>query len=112
MKIPLQVTFRNLDPTPGVARHVWKRARALEKFAGELMGCRVVIDVPHRRHREGRIFHVRIDLTLPGGDVVITRDPSVDHSHEDVVVAVDDAFDAAGGHQAPRATIVAVLFHT
>jgi cold shock CspA family protein len=95
MKTALQVTFRNLEPSELVKRYVQERAEMLEKYAGELIGCRVLIETPHRRHQQGQLFHVRIDVTLPGGEVVITRDPSADHAHEDVLVAVRDAFDAA-----------------
>jgi hypothetical protein len=38
---------------------------------------------------------VRIDLTVPGAELVVSRDPELDHGHEDVYVAIRDAFDAA-----------------
>ena len=38
---------------------------------------------------------VRIDLTVPGEEIVIGREPGHDHAHEDVYVAIRDAFDAA-----------------
>jgi cold shock CspA family protein len=48
-----------------------------------------------RRRRKGDLYHVRIDLTVPGAEIVVRRDPPEDHVHEDVVVAVRDAFKAA-----------------
>ena len=47
------------------------------------------------RHRQGTIYHVRVDLTVPGGEVVVNREPGEDHAHEDLHVAIRDAFDAA-----------------
>jgi hypothetical protein len=47
------------------------------------------------RHRQGTIYHVRVDLTAPGGEVVVNREPGEDHTHEDLHVAIRDAFDAA-----------------
>jgi hypothetical protein len=59
------------------------------------------------RHRQGTIYHVRVDLTAPGGEVVVNREPGEDHTHEDLHVAIRDAFDAArrptaGSHATSR----------
>jgi ribosomal subunit interface protein len=95
MKIPLQITFRNVEQTPLITDYVHERAESLEMYAPQLTSCRVVIETPHRHHREGRIFEVRVDMTVPGAELVVGREPSVNHSHEDVFVAIRDAFDAA-----------------
>lgn len=95
MKIPLQITFRNLARSDLVEEYVHKRAESLEKYADQIVTCRVIIESPHRRHRQGQLFHVRVEAAVPGGDVIIRRDPAEKHSHEDVFVAIRDAFDAA-----------------
>ncbi len=59
------------------------------------MACRVVVETPHRRHHQGMLYHVRIDLTVPGGELALSREPAAHHAHEDVFVAIRDAFDAA-----------------
>jgi cold shock CspA family protein len=38
---------------------------------------------------------VRIDLTVPGTELVVSRDNGLNHAHEDAYVAVRDAFKAA-----------------
>lgn len=43
----------------------------------------------------GNLFHVRIDITVPEGEVVVCREPPQHQAHEDPCVAVRDAFDAA-----------------
>ena len=43
---------------------------------------------------EGGVYHVRVDLTVPGREIVVSRDPAENHAHEDVYVAIRDAFDA------------------
>lgn len=95
MKIPLQIVFRHVEQSALVTDYVRQRAEALENYGPELIRCKVIIEAPHRHHREGRIFHVRIDMTTPGAEIVVGRDPSLKHSHEDVFVAIRDAFDAA-----------------
>jgi len=94
MQIPLQVSFRGMDPSDAVEARVRERAAKLDRFYDRIMGCRVVIESPHRRHHQGKLFHVRIDLTVPGGEFAVTREPAEHHAHEDVFVAVRDAFDA------------------
>lgn len=60
----------------------------------DLVGCHVVVSQPHRHHRRGNLWHVRVEATLPGADVVVDRTHRLDHAHEDVHVALRDAFDA------------------
>jgi cold shock CspA family protein/ribosome-associated translation inhibitor RaiA len=95
MQLPLQITFRNLAPSAAIDAAVRKRATRLERFYPRLMACRVVVESPHRRHHQGKVFHVRIDLTVPQGELLVSRDPAEHHAHEDVHVAIRDAFNAA-----------------
>ena len=94
MQIPLELSYRNLEGSPAIEEHVRKRVQKLERMAPDLIACRVVIEVPHRHHHQGVIYHVRIDATLPEHEVVVSRDPGEHHAHEDLYVAIRDAFDA------------------
>ena len=42
-----------------------------------VMGCRVAVECPHRQPQRGNSYHVRIDLTVPGGELVIKHEPSL-----------------------------------
>lgn len=95
MKIPLQVIFRNMDPSDFVEARIKEKAENLEQFAKDIMSCRVIIEAPHKHHHKGNIYAVKIDITLPGKEIVVDRNPSQDHAHEDVYVAIRDAFNAA-----------------
>jgi len=94
MQLPLQITFRNFEPSDAVKAQVNDRASKLDRFYDGIIGCRVVIESPHRHHHQGKIFHVRIDLTVPQGEIVVNREPEENHAHEDVFVAIRDAFNA------------------
>jgi cold shock CspA family protein len=94
MRLPLQITFRNLPRSEAVERAVRERAERLDRFCQRIMACRVVVETRHRRHH-GNLYHLRIDLTLPGQEIVAGREPSRHQAYEDVYVAVRDAFDAA-----------------
>ena len=91
MQLPLQITFRDIPPSPAVEARIRKKAEKLESYYDRIMGCRVVIEVPQKHHHQGKLFNVRIDITVPGGELVVNR-----HPHEDIYVALRDAFAAAG----------------
>lgn len=95
MAIPLQITFRDMDPSPAVDANVREHAERLKRFHDRIVSCRVVIAAPHRHHHKGHIYAVSIDLSVPGADVTVSRDPQRNHAHEDVYVAIRDAFNAA-----------------
>jgi cold shock CspA family protein len=95
MEIPLQITFRGIDPSPAIENSVREHAVKLEEFHDAVTGCRVIVETKHRHHRKGKFYRVRIDLTVPGSKIAVSREPERDHAHEDVYVAIRDAFDAA-----------------
>jgi len=94
MKVPLQVTFRHMKRSESVEARILERAAKLERLHDQVMTGRVVVDLPQQRQRKGKVFHVRIDITVPGRELVVNRDPLINHAHEDVYVALEDAFDA------------------
>ncbi len=95
MQLPLQITFRGMAASPAFEDQIRRRAEELDRFYDRIMACRVVVESAHRHQRKGRIHHVRVELTVPGGEIVVKRDPPEHHGHEDLQVAIRDAFDAA-----------------
>ena len=120
MKTPLQVKFRNMPRSQAIEDNIREKASKLESFYDRIMSCQVIVGAPHRHHRKGKAYEVRIDLAVPGGELVINRWPkrlkaaksslierpeteliesherSKHGSHADVYVAIRDAFNAAG----------------
>lgn len=95
MKTPVQVTFHNMEHSPAVETAIRERAGQLEKFCADIIGCQVEVEAPHRHHHRGNLFEVRLRVTVPGTEIVANRNPDEDHAHEDVYVALRDAFRAA-----------------
>lgn len=95
MDIPLQISFRNMDRSETVEAKVRERAGKLEIYYNHISSCRVVIEAPERRRRKGKLYHVRVEIGVPGTELVANRHPKDKQAHEDVYVAVRDAFDAA-----------------
>lgn len=85
-----------MAPSEPIEAAIREKAKRLDRFYDRIMGCRVVVEAPHRSHRKGKVYHVRIDLTVPGSELLVKRDPPMHGAHEDIYVAVRDAFNAAG----------------
>lgn len=90
MKTPLQITFRDIEQSDALEVHIREKADKLETFFEPIMSCRVVVEMPHQHKQQGKFFNVRIDIGVPGKEIVVNRD-----KHEDVYVALRDGFDAA-----------------
>lgn len=94
MKVPPQITFRNLPASEAVEQDILDKIDDLDKYHDKITSCRVVIESPHHHHHKGYLYQVRIDLRLPGIELVVNTESEKNHAHEDVYVAVRDAFDA------------------
>lgn len=90
MKIPMQITIRDMEHSEALEQHIVEKSKKLEEFFDHIISCRVVVEMPHKHHHQGKQFNVRIDIGVPGNEIVVNRDQS-----EDVYVALRDAFNAA-----------------
>jgi ribosome-associated translation inhibitor RaiA len=112
MRLPLQVTFRNVQRSSEVEQWIEEEAAKLDQFYSRIMGCRVLVEMPSRHRRKGGLYHVRIDLTVPGGELVVKEQPSLPNAirqtdqgrpakrlevkapHKDMRQTINDAFNA------------------
>lgn len=90
MQIPLQITVRDVEHSEALEARIRSKVEKLEEFFKHITSCRVVVEVPHKHHHQGKQFNVRIDIGVPGSEIVVNRDHA-----EDVYVALRDAFDAS-----------------
>lgn len=91
-----EIVFEGMPPSDAVKARIEAEIEKLARFHDRITACRVVITAPHRHHHKGKLYDARIHLTLPGQrDVVVGGSTAADHSHEDVYVAIRDAFQAA-----------------
>ena len=90
MQTPLQITFRDIQQSDALETRIRERAEKLEEFHPSIISCRVVVEERDRHKNQGKEFCVRLDVRVPQHEIAINRD-----HHEDVYVAVRDAFNAA-----------------
>lgn len=84
-----------MDPSPAVEESIKHWARHLDHRFERIERCAVVVELPHGRHRQGMPFQVHVYVTIPDRTIAITRDSGIDDVHEDIYIAIADAFRAA-----------------
>lgn len=84
-----------MDSSPSVEAAIRRQVSDLDELYNRITSCRVVLEIPHRRHQKGKHFHLRIEMHVPGKVLVVNRDPAKHGAHEDAYVAIRDAFRAA-----------------
>ena len=94
MQLPIQVTFRHVDPSPAVEARVRELAERLDHFYPRMTGCHVVIAGPPAHKHKGAPYSVRIDVIVPGEEIYVDSERDLHEEHRDVYVALRDAFDA------------------
>lgn len=94
MTMPLRITYHGLEGSEAIEGAIRERAEKLPQFFDRIQDCRVVVEVPHRSHKKGNQFQVKVDLVVPGEEMVVTKDMQAGHPHEDLFVVIRDAFDA------------------
>jgi ribosomal subunit interface protein len=94
MAIPVQITFRDIDPSDAIEAQINDRVKRLEKFAKRATGLHVAVAAPHQSGYKGKLYQFTLELLMPGGDIVVKQGDTPDHAHEDVYVAMRDAFAA------------------
>lgn len=94
MQTPLKLTYRNVESSPEIDALVEERALWLEGYFPRIIGCRVTVDRPHRRHSHGNAYQVRVDVSVPGDELIASRTADEDSGHDSLARAVRDTFHA------------------
>lgn len=90
MPVPLNISFHGIANSEALESHVREKLEALSQLHPNLTRCKVKIEQPHHHKHQGNAFNVRLDLYVPGDEIVVNHD-----ANEDPYVALRDAFDAA-----------------
>lgn len=88
--MPLEIAVRGMPHSPALEARIREKAARLEEFHPRIVRCHVMVEESGKHQHKGRRFTVRIDVRVPGREIAVTHE-----HHEDVFVALRDAFDAA-----------------
>lgn len=92
---PLEIAFQDMDHSDAVEARIRERVGRLKRFHQRIVTARVAVERGSARHHKGNTYEVRIDISVPGTEIVVNREPGDRNAHEDVYVAIRDAFAAA-----------------
>ncbi len=92
--IPVNIAYKDIDPSDAISTVISKKVQGLGKFSPNIIGCKVIVSSPHRSKKTGIIHHLSIHVEIPGDDIIVSREPETDGSHEDLQVVIRDAFKA------------------
>jgi ribosomal subunit interface protein len=92
MVIPVLITFRHMQPSHAIEDAIRELAAKLDRFHPRITSCRVAVEAARHRHMKSSVFHVRVDVTVPGSELVAVSDTSAPSPHQDVYLALSDAF--------------------
>jgi cold shock CspA family protein len=113
MKIAVHAVESVADEVDAMQRQIASRAIRSYHFPHPVDPARTLIETPHRHRELGRHLRVRIELSLPGEDIVVSHEPTlhatlkdveeeahrkdndIEPVHKHAEVAVREAFDAA-----------------
>lgn len=98
MDVPVEISFTNLNSSPALEQRIRERVAKLDKISGHLVSCRVAVALPHRQHQQGNIPRIRIDMAVPGQELVVSHEPhhmERKYTEPDIINALNEAFRAA-----------------
>jgi ribosomal subunit interface protein len=89
-----EIYFKNMDASDIVQALIEERIRKLERLFDKITSCHVYVAAPHQQHRTGNRYEITVEVRVPGTELVVNDNPGDVRTHDDVRVAVRDAFDA------------------
>ncbi len=95
MQLPLQVSFRHMEHSAEFEALIRDKAAKLDTYSDHIMSCRVLVEPAGKHRRHGNLYEVRIDITVPGEEIVVTRESGEHIEYKDFHTALRDAFDSA-----------------
>jgi ribosomal subunit interface protein len=90
MYFPVQITIRDIPPTDSITAHIKKKCEKLQHYFDRITACRIIVSLPQKNQHQGKLYNVRIELSVPKEEITVTR-----IKDENLFVAIRQAFSAA-----------------
>jgi hypothetical protein len=74
MERPLQIAYKGLEASEFLDSLIRERAAKLERYHPNVIGCRVVVEVPHRSAESGKTpIGIAVEVEVPGQNLVVAK---------------------------------------
>jgi cold shock CspA family protein len=96
MEIPLEISFRNVQPHPDIEARVRRRLAKLERLCDHIIRCRVAVERPNAHPDSGNPYRIRLELTVPPKhEIVVDEGPLANDLQTELPTVINNAFRAA-----------------
>ncbi|MBD3345244.1 MAG: HPF/RaiA family ribosome-associated protein [Chitinivibrionales bacterium] len=96
MNVPLEISYRNVNPTDELDDLIRAKAAKLEEICDYISSCRVLVEQPERHQRTGRPYHVRLDISVPPGHrIAVHQEPKHVEQTDSAQTEIRRAFEEA-----------------
>lgn len=96
MEKPLQIAFKDTESSEFIETLIRERVDRLERFHHRIIGCRVVVDIPHRSHGSAKLpMGIAVEVEVPGRNKIVAKGAENRHDTKaDQSVIINKVFDA------------------
>ena len=96
MQRSLQTTYKGIPSSPAFDALIQRRVEALERLHSRIIGCRVVVEAPHRSAGSGKVpIGVTVEVEVPNRKLIVGKDTQERHeAKNDHTAPLNNAFDA------------------
>jgi cold shock CspA family protein len=96
MKIPLELTFRDVLKTETIENLIRKKVEKLHKICDSMTSCTIAVEQPQKEMKQGSPYRVRIQCNVPPGyNIIAKREPGQGDMHDDISAVIRDTFQTA-----------------
>ena len=91
-----EIHFHGIEKSEAIEERVREKVSKLEKHFGRMTRCRVVLEAPHRSPQKPKVYQIKVEISLPRRQpIVVCHEREGAHAHEELPLAIRDAFEAA-----------------
>jgi len=102
------ITFRGIHTTATLEADIRKRLAKLDRLCPRMTSARVWVELVGRHHRHGNRVRVRVELVVPGGDVVVRHDVQASaraEARSGEIASVRKSTEIEAGHRYARVAV-------
>lgn len=93
MQVPVKITFHNIDSSEALETRIHEKIAKLENKFPDLVSLHVIVDCAHHHQNKGKLYTVKIDAVMPGGELIVSNHTGKNPmKHDKVYAAMNDSF--------------------